>query len=125
MLDPQVAAWIALGVGVGATVAVAIIAVSVMRQWRVTARTRLAASALVDAHRVQLESTMDAIAEQAADVGTHGAELASSVEQLRSDIDHMTWLFGRIPEARDTLRATLLDIVLPTKNGKERARDHS
>ena len=115
MLDAQTTAWIALGVGVGAVVAVAIIAVSVMRQWRVTARTRDAASALVDAHRAQLETTMDAIAEQAANVGEHGAELAGSVEQLRADIDHMTWLFGRIPEARDTLRTTLLDIVLPTK----------
>lgn len=114
MLEPAAAAWIALGAAVGALAIVVVASVVLVRQWRMTQRTQRAARALVDVHRQQIESKIDDVAERAAAVGASGAELVDAVEELRADVRHVTWLLGRIPEARDTLRDTVLDIVLPT-----------
>lgn len=125
MLEPAVAAWIALGVGIGATLVVSVAAFGLVRQWRATRRTQLAASALLDVHRERIEASIDTVAAQAQRVGNHGAELADSVEELRGDVRHLTWLLGRIPEAKDTLRETLLDIVLPTAPRGDAAKERS
>jgi hypothetical protein len=122
MLDATVTAWVAAAVGGVAIAMVAVIALALTWQWRATRRTQDAAQALMDVHRARLDQSLDAVAQQADAIGERGADLARSVEGLRGDVAHLSWLFGRIPAARDSIREALLDIVLPTPRSAARAR---
>ena len=95
------------------------VAATTWRQWTRTRDTRAAAHALVDTHRARLDVTMDQLAEQAGRVAADSVELQESIAQLRADVDHLTWLAAKVPDAREDLRTALLDLVLPTSRRPE------
>lgn len=115
MPDPTTAAWIAAACGSVASLVLVALTISTWRQWARTRDTRAAASALVDTHRARLDATIDQVADQAATIAVDSQELRDAIAQLRADVDHLTWLANRVPDARDDLRTALLDLVLPTK----------
>lgn len=110
----DIAPWLALAVG---TIALAVAGIGGWRIWRTYRRvrqTRTAAVALIDVHRARLDAAIDLAGRGAGGLADGGEQLASSIADLRSDVDHLRWMLTRVPDARARLRREILDTVLPT-----------
>ncbi|MBC7460592.1 MAG: hypothetical protein H7287_04455 [Thermoleophilia bacterium] len=117
------AGWIAVSVGIGACIVVAAFGLRAWNQYRSLERTRHAAEALIDVHAQRLETTIVTAGSHVARLGEHAGGLTESIAELRTNGEHLGWMLGRTPEARDRLQRELLDIVLPTRRGAAREDD--
>ncbi len=114
----QLAPW---AVVVSAALALAVSSATGWRTWRHwtrVSRTRQAAVALVDVHSDRLDAAIELANERVGTIADDGEQLAEALAELRADVDHLRWMAGRLPEARDDLQRELLDLVLPTQRGE-------
>lgn len=117
MLDG--AAYLALACALVALATAAIMGWRTWRRWQRLALVRDAATSLIDVHLGRLDEAAVLASEHTGRLADHGEQLATSIHELQSDVEHARWLLKRIPSERDRLRYELGELLLPTND-----RDH-
>ncbi len=113
------APWIVLATGIFAIVVVGLTGWQAWRRWKRVSATQEAAVALLDVHRERLEAAIDQANERVGVIADGGEELAESLSELRADALHLRWMLGRVPAERERLRRELVELVLPTRGGRD------
>jgi hypothetical protein len=92
-------------------------------QWQRLSLVRRAATSLIDVHSARLDEAVALASEHAGTIADDGEQLAESLAQLRSDVDHARWLLDRIPSERDRFMHELGELLLPARERERTTSD--